>query len=389
MSDDLKTLKSHLTLARTFVFLGICIPSLNDVLRPWGLHEIPFDPIFGIISLFLFAAVVFFRARIHRISFLFLGMLAISMCSGLLNGTISIFSLKSIYIFIMPIIFLSVGYYYKNLFGPEFEKLLRPAILMSLIFLILIQTLYFVHMMNGRANRIGNSNQIALVIVYLYFYLNKAFLAALPFSAIVSGKRVDFIIILMFLFYQVFISGGGRVVKWISVGVCALVTVLFADELLLYFNRWFVHFNSQTFVSISQLDLFSSGRVGQWLGALNALDSWSKLIWGAGSGAPIYYVSIDGGATRSEVSWYVHNAWLSYLVQFGVFGMSLFMFLVFKLATGAISERKKYPFSVFVFFVGLVSTIFSAFILTNPLFWFFCGFLLTIKSNDRMQAEQL
>ena len=134
---------------------------------------------------------------------------------------------------------------------------------------------------------------------------------------------------------------------------------------------------------LESLDKLSSGRIGQWLGGIATIDTPYKFFLGSGSGTKVEYVVLEGGSTTAEISWYVHNAAISYFMQTGLFGLLLLIFL-FVIILRHSKGGENNLFTFYYFWLTMVSIVFSANLLVNPLFWFFAGALYSSGSPKHL-----
>lgn len=366
------------------IFFGFFLAGLNDLLRPFGLHVLPLEQMWQLaFTGYCGALMVKHQAVSRSILIVMSACMLISLFSGMLNDQISSHSLQALYVFLMPILAFSAGTILRARFGDDFEPRMLGAF-KALFWALLIQgVLYLGFAAMGMIHRVGNSIPFIVPIIYLMAYSSSRYLLLSPLAVIFSGKRIVLVFIL--ILGSVAILRNTRVaMKYappaIVLGVGGIVAMM--DVLADYLSRWNIELLFAETWDVDIIDRFSSGRIGQWTGGLNAIDTPFKFFFGSGSGTTITYVDFGLLGQEGETSWYVHNAFITYYVQFGLVGTILLVgLLVAILWRGRRAEVASFAF--YYFLLCLTTTPFSANIVINPLFWFFAGTLYRAGMSRR------
>lgn len=358
------------------IFFGFFLAGLNDILRPFGLHVLPLEQMWQLAFTGYCGALMVKHLAINReILIVMYVCMSISVFSGMLNAQISSYSLQALYVFLMPILAFSAGTILRARAGDEFEPRMVGAF-KALFWALLIQgVLYLGLTANGMINRVGNSIPFIVPIIYLMAYSSSRYLLLAPLAVVFSGKRIVLVFIL-FLGSIAILRNTRVAMKYALPAIVLTVGGIWAmmDVMANYLSRWNIDLLFGEMRGIEIIDRFSSGRIGQWLGGLNAIDTEFKFFFGSGSGTTITYV--DFGLLGEEVgtNWFVHNAFITYFVQFGLVGTILLIgLLAVILWRGRRAEVASFAF--YYFLLCLTTTPFSANIVINPLFWFFAGTL--------------
>jgi hypothetical protein len=375
------------------IFFGFFLSGLNDILRPFGLHFLPLEQMWQLVFTGYCGALMVKRKTVNRsIMTVMLACMAISLISGMLNNQISTYSLQALYAFLMPILTFSAGVALRTRFGNEFEPRML-SVFKALFWALLIQgILYLSFTAMGMIHRVGNSIPFIVPIIYLMAYSSSHYLWLSPLAVIFSGKRIVLLFIL--ILGSVLVLRNARVamkyaVPAIVLGVATTVSTM--DFLVNYLRRWNIELLIDLIfvatLDVEIIDQFSSGRLGQWIGGLNAIDTPFKFFFGSGSGTTISYAYTYLAEEQNESSWFVHNAFITYYVQFGLVGTILLVGLLTKILFRG-SRARGASFAFYYFLLCLTTTIFSANIVVNPLFWFFAGTLYKAGMSPLCQSVQ-
>lgn len=316
--------------------------------------------------------------------------LSIALFSGIINDNIGPFSTRTFFIFLMPLFAFSAGSILRTRRGDAFELGMYPMFKVLLFALLMQGIVYILFAASGMIGRIGNSIPLIIPIIYLTIYGSPKYVFLAPLAVVFSGKRI----VLMFIL----VLGSVAALRNLKVAlkyslpvliVTAAGVVLMFEPLSTYLSRWDIDLLFAGHFGMEIIDKFSSGRVGQWVGGIATIDNIFKFCFGSGSGTVInyQYFAYDNGP--GETNWYVHNAFITYFVQSGFFGMILLIGMLGRIFWQG-NRAEGASFSYYYFLLGIITGLFSAHIVVNPLFWFFSGVLFQAgRAKVRQDPKRL
>jgi hypothetical protein len=361
------------------------LSGLGDLLRPFGLDYLPFEQIFQLGFGLYCGTLILIWGRVNTLIFVIMfTQIFIALASGLFNGEISQYTVRTFYIFLMPVVTFSAGSILRTKYSTDFEPRMNNMFTILLIVLTLQGILYVVLYKVGIVSRLGNSIPYLVPLIYLCIYRSRFYLYLMPFSILFNGKRITALVLILIGFISIR-KNLFRGIKKSLIPLIFLIAVMFYWQgfFIVYFERWNISNLFDNNLSLGIIDKLSSGRIGQWLGGIATIDTPFKFFWGSGSGTIIKYVVIDQGSTTADTSWYVHNAAISYFVQTGIVGF-LLLFFLFSVVLIRAKKGDNNSFSFYYFWLVLISIPFSANLLVNPIFWFFAGALYSSGSPNRL-----
>jgi hypothetical protein len=314
--------------------------------------------------------------------------LALALFSGLVNDNISTSSVQTVYMFFMPVLAFSCGAALRARHGAYFElKMYR--MFRILFFAMLTQgVIYIIFAASGAINRVGSSIPFIVPIIYLMIYASPKYLFLAPLAVVFSGKRIT-LALLIILGGVAALRNMKMALKYslpVAIFFSIGIAVMF-EQLLSYLSRWDVGLLFADQFGMDLLDKFSSGRVGQWMGGIATIDNTFKFFFGSGSGTSITYLTVGSEDLSTETNWYVHNAFITYFIQSGFFGMLLLLGLLGRIFLRG-NRAEGMSFSYYYFLMCIVSVLFSANIVVNPFFWFFSGALFQAGSKTARCARK-
>lgn len=377
-------------------FLINSLSAFNDFFRLLKLgFNLPLE-LYLNIALFL---IVIFRTKVIKktyFSYLLISCLLISLISGLLNNSFSIYSIRTFYIFLMPIVMMNYGYQYyskeKNIKKTELK--MKGWIKLLLIWTLFQSGIYILLFMIGINDRVGASLPLIIPVSYLTLYQSSRFIYLYPL-VLISGKRASFISLLILGIDQ-FIRGNYINFRIISkkilyfIGLITFILLLFSSKIFLYLERWseglYLIDGFENLLQINEskiiyaLDIFSSGRVEQIMAGINSINnSFLGSLIGIGSGAKVVY------PFSGEVSWYVHNTFISYAMQCGyVLSALIFYFIFYIILKYRKTLKDNNSFAYLYVLIYIPSFFLSSSIFINSFFWFFLGALSVNYRNQKM-----
>ena len=377
-------------------FLINSLSAFNDFFRLLRLgFNLPLE-LYLNIALFL---IVIFRTKVIKKTYFFyllLLCLAVSFISGFLNNTFSIYSIRTFYIFLMPIVMMNYGnqYYSQEKDIKKVELKMKGWMKLLLVWTLFQSLIYILLFIFGIADRVGASLPLIIPITYLSLYQSNLFIYLYPLI-LISGKRASFVSLLILGIDQ-FSRGNYINFRFISkkilyfISLVTLVLLLFSSKIFVYLERWTQGLSLidgfENLFQIDQskiiyaLDIFSSGRVEQIMAGIDSINNtFLASLIGIGSGAKVVY------PFSGEVSWYVHNTFVSYAMQCGYVLSALIFYLIFYII---LKYRKKLKYNnsfAYLYVLIYIPTFFlSSSIFINSFFWFFLGALNVSYKNQKM-----
>ncbi len=275
----------------------------------------------------------------------------------------------------MPVFAFSAGSILRKKYSENFELRLSGMVKFLFIILVFQAILYLALYRAGYVTRLGNSIPFLIPILYFTIYKSSNYMYLMPLSIVVTGKRVTLLSIL-FIGLIAARKNLAQNFKKILFPFILFAGIIFylKENLAIFFARWDISAFFQSDFTIGVIDRLSSGRIGQWLGGIATIDTPYKFFFGSGSGTKVQYIVLEGGSTTAEISWYVHNAAISYFMQTGLVG-ALLLIVLFCIILWRARGGKNNLFTFYYFWLVMLSVVFSANLLINPLFWFFAGAL--------------
>ena len=348
------------------------------------------------IALFLIALIRTKFIKKNLFNYLFLLCLLVSLVSGFLNNSFSIYSIRTFYIFLMPIVMMNYGYQYYFQDKDTNKIELKMKFWMKLLFIsVIFQSIIYVLLFSiGLIDRVGISLPLIIPITYLSIYQSKGFIYLYPL-VLISGKRVSVICLLMLMIDQ-FLRGDYINFRFISkrilyfIGLISILLITFSSKIFIYLGRWNVGLNLidgfGNLLEINQakllfaLDTFSAGRIEQVMAGIEAINNtFLGFLIGLGSGAKVIYVY------SGEESWYVHNAFVSYGMQCGYVLAALIFYFIFKIIFKYRRKLKRNNSFAYLYVLIFIPSFFlSSNIFLNSFFWFFLGALNVDYRNQKL-----
>ena len=172
---------------------------LGDLLRPFAPDYLPLEQILQLIFFLYCTVFVLINGKLSSlITKIMIVQVFIAFMSGLINGQISGYTFRTLYIFLMPMFVFSAGSLLRKKYSSQFE--LRLNNMMTLLFVVLvIQALAYIGLyQSGYIRRLGNSIPILIPILYFTIYKSNKFMYLMPLSIVATGKRITLLSV-MFL----------------------------------------------------------------------------------------------------------------------------------------------------------------------------------------------
>ena len=260
--------------------IGFAISGIGDLLIPFSLNVLPFEQYWQILFMLYCSFIVFTNVKVNTlITIIMVLQIFISITSGLINDQISTYTIRTFYIFLMPILAFSAGAMLRKKYLTDFELRLYGSFKVIFWILLIQGLLYLSFNQVGLIRRVGNSIPFIIPVIYLAIYGSFNYLFLAPFYVIFSGKRITIVI----LFFLGVIASFKNIKKGFFLG--AFMSLFFGifiinsiDFIISYFERWDISFLLNQDLTIGIFDKFSSGRIGQWVGAINTIDSNYKFF---------------------------------------------------------------------------------------------------------------
>ena len=112
---------------------------------------------------------------------------------------------------------------------------------------------------------------------------------------------------------------------------------------------------------------------------INAFNNLKEMIYFGFGPGPHSYADIDG-----TMYWEVHNTYIDWFTQVGIFGILFFFYLIYKTLKGLYIKKE---FILIAAFVSLLVFITFHFVFRQPIFWFFLYFFYIMSQGDKKCAE--
>lgn len=264
--------------------------------------------------------------------------------------------LQNVSIFILFMVIVKMGIYYKIIFDYLKNPYAHPVI----------------PFFYG-----GGPNLEAtwLALASLFFLKKKSFYI---YSGIVLGvsavyaSRVGMIVIVLVMLYRWFSKNSSIKERVLLSGL-----MLFTPILVLFFNPYLI----DRFISIGE-DPGSTGRLAMWKYLFNSFIDSPFIGHGAGNAIN----SIESISNINFIEDNVHNYFAQTLLDFGIFGFIVYVFILGRIFFKESVNGFRNPYAAFVLVFGTIS--FIQFRGAEPLFWFVYG-IYEASSLKNMQRRSL
>ena len=357
---------SRLIILKFVLFGYVVFASLNDLLRPFE-GKSSYEQFFHVVCCLLFVVCSRFnlKALLFIIFMLLWGVLNISGGAYWSSVAIQVFYL--------------IAAFFAYLFGEQLVKHQTPNELLyklentlklcGVVFFIMF-LFYLGLFLFGYINRLGHSMPIVLISSY-FFSRKVSFLWLI--APILSFKRAVFFSYIAGLF----LSRSNKRAFFIA----PLFLIFFLSSLFIFDDvvkeflpRWSIKNLIDSDRSFDSINALTSGRLLQWREAFEKDLTLFEFLFGNGLGVTYFY---DVG----EVKWYVHNAYLTIFNIYGIFGILILLYFLLKIV---LIERKASSFLKIYLIYVVISSLFSAKLIVDPIFWIFMGIC-----NENIRKQRL
>lgn len=347
-----------------------------------------------LIILFIY---IFFTKRLknNKINNILLLGLFVSFISCLINGRSEWFLrfLIGADFYIFGLLFMVINLNYNHL------KIIKPIVLISFYLICAQQILISLGFIQIEANgtefdqiirfgtTAGSSIQTAyllliIIAILILLYHNKYILFSIHLlggvSILLSLSRGPifslFIVISLFL-----------IVNLKKLKVIIIIIITLSISLVLFFAEQQIGFLSIIEQRVEVEDV-TSGRNTRWETTLNVFSN-SSFLFGAGNAiTPSERGKRSEFNIEKELANSPHNVYLSYLVENGILGFCIFIWLIILLVKSVIKKRTIFSYSLLIFLILPITYMNTEIILRNGLNAFFFWFLFYLLKYEKKTA---
>lgn len=345
----------------------------------------PKIPFILMVCLFVLHSVLI-KTKIFSESILFLFFLPIALIIGFIDHGFADKTLSHLYSTIMPILSLSFGAYFCRQdqmslkLSKDFEKLMK----FSFTIYIFIFLLYFWMTLSGRISYWGLGVN-GLIMVALFMLVKQEYIKFVIMIGIIliSGKRsilVATVLTSMIVFLPTLKLSINRkrflAFFLICISLWGLFVIASKTDLLRRFQLT-AQFDTQDEKSMY---MATGGRWQEYLYAIDYINKNKYWLWGGGFGSQYNVYDFAGEFIMKRH--YSHLTPLSYILVYGsIFTFLLYCSLTFNVIKVLINRNNRLNFFNLMYIALFINSFFGAAPLTDPLMWFFLGYM---KMNEKL-----